>query len=211
MRHSIRLCALFLVFSVTAAAGQQDVVVSGGSSYSLRPGDVIRISVWGQDDYSGQFQVDENGRIQYPLVGEIDLEGRTVADVRDEIRRALGEIFNRPFVTITPLFRIAVLGEVQAPGLLTVDPTLSVLDVVAMAGGPTTDGNINKIRLLRQSSELQLGVRTDRIGGQTLQEIGIRSGDQVFVPQKALTTTDWLILIQLAQLALSVGILVVTL
>ncbi len=211
MKRSIGLCALFLVLSATAGAGQQDVVISGGSSYSLRPGDVIRISVWGQDDYSGQFQVDENGRIQYPLVGEIDLEGRTVANVRDQIRAALGEIFNRPFVTITPLFRIAVLGEVQAPGLLTVDPTLSVLDVVAMAGGPTRDGNINRIRLLRQSSELELGVRADRIGGQTLQEIGIRSGDQVLIPKKAITTTEWQILIQLAQLAISVVILVNTL
>jgi polysaccharide biosynthesis/export protein len=209
MRTTIWLL-LLTAFPAFLAAQESPVVTAASSSYTLRPGDVVRINVWGQPDFSGQFQVNETGMILYPLVGEIQIEGSTVGELRETIRNDLQGIFNQPFVSVTPLFRIAVLGEVRAPGLLSVDPTLSVLDIVALAGGTNPDANINKIRLLRQGEEMQLGLRSSRVSGQTLQEIGIRSGDQIYVPRKGITTTEWMLLIQVAQLALSVAIFINT-
>lgn len=186
-------------------------VVSGaGGAYQLRPGDVLQIRVWGQEEFSGQFQVDENWTIQYPVLGEIGVRNLTVSEVRERVRTGLEQIFRTPFVTVTPLFRMAVLGEVRSSGLYTVDPTLSVLDVVALAGGATPDGNLRKIRLIRGGQELRVDFEREAVAGRTLAEIGVRSGDEIVVPRKWFTRSDFLLVAALLQVGLSVAIFINT-
>jgi polysaccharide export outer membrane protein len=209
MRASILVftASLLAIVAASSLAQEQGQIISqAGASYTLGPGDIIRIIVWGRDELSGQFQVDEEGKIQYPLLGEIDLADLSVAEVRDSIRAGLGQLFTTPFVTITPLFRIAVLGEVRNPGLYTVDPTLSVLDLVALAGGNTASGNLNKIRVFRSAGETEVSFEEASLRGRTLQEIGVRSGDEVVVPRKFFTRGDWQIVLQLVQIGLTVAI-----
>ncbi|MCH8144424.1 MAG: polysaccharide export protein [Gemmatimonadetes bacterium] len=202
------LCLLFLAVTAAPTTAQDQDTVGSGASYMLRPGDVLQIVVWGQEEYSGSFKVDETGKIPYPVLGEIDTRGKTMAQIRDEIRAALSQIFNAPFVTVTPQFNIAVLGEVRNPGLFPVDPTQTVLDIVAMAGGPNPNGNINKIRLLRGGQTLDLRLERDRVGALTLQEVGLRSGDQIMVARRGFTGDDLRMLLGVLQLALSVAILI---
>ena len=202
------LCLLFLAVTAVPTTAQDQDTVGSGASYMLRPGDVLQIVVWGQTEYSGSFKVDETGRIPYPVIGAIDTRGKTMAQIRNEIRVALSQIFNAPFVTVTPQFNIAVLGEVRNPGLFSVDPTQTVLDIVAMAGGPNSNGNINKIRLLRGGQTLDLRLERDRVGALTLQEVGLRSGDQIMVARRGFTGDDLRMLLGILQLALSVAILI---
>ena len=204
MRYFI---ACLLLLFPTSSAFAQDTAGSS-RSYQLRPGDVLVISVWGQDDYSGEFKVDETGRIPYPVLGEIDTNGKTMTQIREEIRTGLERIFNDPFVTVNPQFSIAVLGEVRSPGLFDVDPTSTVLDIVAMAGGPSANGNINKIRLLRGGQTLDLRFNRDRVGALTLQEVGLRSGDQIMIARRGFTGDDLRTLLSLIQVGLSVAIFV---
>ncbi|MBI3983527.1 MAG: polysaccharide biosynthesis/export family protein [Gemmatimonadetes bacterium] len=211
MRRSLRLASCFAALCAAALGAQQPAVVPGaGAAYSLRGGDLIRIDVWGQTAYSGQFQVDERGILLYPVVGDIDTRNLTVADVRDRIRAGLETVFNAPFVTVTPLFRMAVLGEVARPGLYTVDPTLSVIDVVAMAGGPARNGDLNKIHLLRDGERLQVSFQRENMQGRSLQEIGVRSGDQILLARRPFTRDDLVILLQAVQISISVAILIRT-
>ncbi|MDH5805704.1 MAG: polysaccharide biosynthesis/export family protein [Gemmatimonadota bacterium] len=177
---------------------------------SLRPGDLVEIKVWGQQEYSGTFKVDETGRLPYPVLGDIDVRGKTLREIRTELRTGLTMIFTSPFVTITPQFNIAVLGRVRSPGLFTVDATLTVLDVVAMAGGPEVDGNINGIRLLRDGDTQELGLEASS-GRVSLREVGLRSGDQIYVPRKGWTAEDTRLVLGIAQVGLSVAILLVQL
>ncbi|MFB3110492.1 MAG: polysaccharide biosynthesis/export family protein [Gemmatimonadales bacterium] len=206
MRNLLSL--LFFAVTTVPATAQDQGTVGSGASYMLRPGDVLQIVVWGQEDYSGSFKVDETGKIPYPVLGEIDTSGKTMAQIREEIRAALSQIFNAPFVTVTPQFNIAVLGEVNNPGLFPVDPTQTVLDIVAMAGGPNRNGNINKIRLLRGGQTLDLRLERDRVGALTLQEVGLRSGDQIMIARRGFTGDDLRMLLGILQVALSVAILI---
>lgn len=208
--HLLTLLLAPLLLPAAAGAQQEPVITQAGASYALRPGDIIRITVWGQEEYSGQFQVDETGAVHYPVLGEIDTRGMTVAALRERIRSGLETLFTTPFITITPLFRIAVLGHVRNPGLYTVDPTLSVLDIVALAGGATDVGNLGKIRLLRPGSETRVSFEEESTRGRALQEIGIRSGDQILVPRRFFTRQDFGILLALAQIGLSIAIFVNT-
>ncbi len=207
MRKSFSLLTLLLAV-VPAAALAQNVVGTTPTAYTLRPGDVLQIIVWGQEAYSGQFKIDERGRFQYPVLGEIDISDKSLRQLRDELGVGLSEIFNRPFVTINPQFNIAVLGEVMQPGLFTVDPTLTVLDIVAMAGGPSRNGNINKIRLMRAGQTMALSFEADRVGARTLQDVGLQSGDQIMVPRRGFTSDDLRTLLSIVQVSLSIAIVV---
>lgn len=177
------------------------------STYHLRPGDILKIVVWGQDAYSGDYQIDERGVLEYPVIGELTVGDLTVAQLRDRIRQGLETIFNSPFVSVRPQFRMAVLGKVERPGLYIVDPTLSVLDVVALAGGPNPSGNLNGVKLLRDGDELRLAL-AGGVRGRTLQEIGVRSGDQIIVPRKFLSREDIILILQIVQIAVSVAVFV---
>ena len=205
-----KLFSLFGLLAVTSTAAAQDEAgaIRGAAGYSLRPGDILDVTVWQQPNYSGQFKVDETGTIRYPVIGEISVLGRTVAEVRAALVDGLGQIFNAPFVTVTPQFNIAVLGEVRDPGLYTVDLTSTVLDVVASAGGPSPTGNINKIRLLRAGRDIRLRLADDRVGGLSLQAVGLRSGDQIVVARRGFTGGDLRTLLAVLQLGVSVAILI---
>ncbi len=206
---AVLLAAGAFVAPVLAQEGA--IVTQSGGGYTLGPGDLVRIMVWGREEYSGQFQVDEHGQLHYPVLGTIQTQGITVAALRDTLRTGLERLFTNPFVTVTPLFRVAVLGHVTRPGLYTVDPTLSVLDVVALAGGPSSAANMDKMTVYRGGTATVMSMEDAVMLGATLQEMGVRSGDEIMVPRKWFAREDWYIVLQLMTLALTTATLIVTL
>jgi polysaccharide export outer membrane protein len=147
----------------------------------VRPGDVIVVKVWREPDYSGEFQVDARGRVVLPLLGEIAVRGRNAETLRDSLRTAYRVYLNNPSIEINVLRRIAVSGEVGRPGLYPVDATISVGDLISLAGGVTSAGNKKKIQLLRNGQVIVSGLGP----GTVLQNSPVQSGDQVFVPQRS--------------------------
>jgi polysaccharide export outer membrane protein len=168
----------------------------------MRPGDVVKIDVWGHEELSGEFPVDENYNLQFPIIGEINVRETSVARLRERLRTELNALLTQPFVTIVPLFRVAVLGEVVRPGLYSADPTLTVYDVLALAGGPTRSANERGMRLIRAGEQIAVAVDPGSLARATLRELGIRSGDQVIVPRRSITREDWGILLALANTVL---------
>ncbi len=211
MRTTKNALLFALIAAGTAFAQEPETLVTTSvASYSLRPGDVLQIGVWGQEEFSGQFQIDENGHFLYPVLGEIDTRDLTVAQLRDTLRTGLETLFSSPFVTVTPRFRISVLGHVVSPGLYTIDPTLTAIDVVAMAGGPSPGGNLNDIRIMRRDGTASINYGDMTARGRTLREVGVRSGDQIFVPRRMFTRQDLSLLLQFAQLSLTLALFATT-
>lgn len=211
MRTLLLAACLTLPFATVAQdTTRPRLTTTAVNTYQMRPGDVLRILVWGQETFSGEFQVDERGIIEYPLLGEINTEGLTIGDLRTRIREGIAQMFREPFVTITPLFRMSVLGHVNRPGLYAVDPTLTTFDVVALAGGTSPTGSLRKVRLLRGGERLQLDFEEQALAGRTLSEIGVRSGDQIVVGRPWLTSQDLGIVLAIVQIAISSAILIRT-
>jgi polysaccharide export outer membrane protein len=181
----------------------------GDSALSLRPGDVIKIQVWQHEELSGEFPIDENFNLLFPIMGELSVRGLSVQELRTRIRAELGRLFTNPYVAVIPLFRVAVLGEVNRPGLYSVDPTLSVYDLVALAGGPLRAADDRDLRLIRAGELYPLPLNAVSIAQSTLRELGVRSGDQLLVPRKALTREDWVLLLQMGNLAVGIAVLLV--
>lgn len=169
---------------------------------AIRPGDVIRIEVWGHQELSGEFPVDENYNLLFPLVGSINVRNVSVGQLRDRLNTDLSQLFQRPFFTLTPMFRVAVLGEVMKPGLYSVDPTLTVVDLLALAGGATHQANQKGLRLIRGGKVLQVPMDPASIARSTLRELGVHSGDQLVMPRAFLTREDLGLIINIANFLL---------
>lgn len=169
---------------------------------AIRPGDVVRVLVWGHVELSGEFPIDENYNLLYPLIGSINVRSLSVGQLRDQLNSGLSQLFQRPFLTLTPLFRVAVLGEVVRPGLYSVDPTLTVFDLLALAGGPTRQANQDRLQLIRSGENIRVSLEPAAIARSTLRELGVRSGDQLVVPRSWFTRDDLSLVLQIASFIL---------
>jgi protein involved in polysaccharide export with SLBB domain len=167
------------------------------SPLAIRPGDVVKIQVWGHEELSGEFPVDENYNLLFPLVGSINVRQVTVSQLRERLNMELSQLFQRPFFTLTPMFRVAVLGEVFKPGLYSVDPTLTVFDLLALAGGPTRQANEKKLQLIRGGESVRVSLEPAAIARSTLRELGVRSGDQLVMGRATFTREDFGLLLSI--------------
>jgi polysaccharide export outer membrane protein len=203
-RFLLSTCAMAALAAVGACGGRppQALAPQGAdsSALALRPGDVVKVQVFGHEELSGEFPIDENLSVTFPVVGEFSVRGMSIADLRARIRREIGQLYTQSLVTITPKYRVAVLGEIVKPGLYSVDPTMTVYDVLAEAGGPTHDARESRIRLLRGGQEYQVALASEAVARATLRELGIRSGDQILVPRKPITLATAGLLISVANL-----------
>lgn len=169
-----------LLFSIPSLAGSQQPEAKPTGGYALAPGDVIRIAIWREPDLSGEFLVDEQGVVTLPLLGKRSVLNVPVAALRERLLADYAVQLRNPSVTITPLRRIYVLGEVTKPGLYTVDPTISLAGAVALAGGAGPNGNLDRLRVMRNGQVMLRRVAA----GTTLGAVDIRSEDQVFVDRR---------------------------
>ncbi len=202
-RAALALVALFAALAAAPASSQNPPSAPDSLRVlAVRPGDVVKVQVWGHDELSGEFPVDENFDLFYPIIGAINVRDLTVPQFRDRLTHDLEQLFQRPFIVITPLFRVAVLGEVMRPSLYSVDPTMTVYDIIALAGGTTPNANQRKIQLVRGGQEVRLALDAASIGRATLRELGVRSGDHVVVARKRFTREDLGLLLQAGTFAL---------
>jgi polysaccharide export outer membrane protein len=143
------LAVTALVAGALVLAGAKTPVWSQNAGTRLRPGDGVRIEIKNEQQLSGEFIVGTDGSLLLPTIGTIQAAERPFAEVEDELRKKYSSELVEPVVRITPLVRIAVLGEVRAPGLFLIDATYSVADVLARAGGLMPNANAKKIVISR--------------------------------------------------------------
>jgi polysaccharide export outer membrane protein len=178
MRRIVALLTLLSLLLPQGAALAQSA--EGSESQSLQPGDLLEVRIWREEDLSGDFTVDINGAITLPLLGEKQVVGVPVSRLRDMLIEEYRVHLRNPSINITPRRRVNVLGEVQRPGTFSVDPTVSLAGAVALAGGTTSEGDLRRIRIVRDGAIIR-----ERVGaGETLNTADIRSGDQIIVERR---------------------------
>lgn len=174
------LHALLLALVVCPASAHGQAARAAPETFSLGSGDVVRVRIWREPGLDGDFQVDEQGALTLPLLGSRGVTGIPWLELRDSLLVAYRRELKAPSVTLTPLRRVYVLGEVNRPGLYLADPTLSLAGIVALAGGASPIGDLGKLRVVRQGETI---INHAPIEGQLIQA-GIRSDDQVFVDRR---------------------------
>jgi protein involved in polysaccharide export with SLBB domain len=182
IRSLSAIVALLSLLFPSMLAAQDSRVSSGrGANSVLQPGDLVRLKIWREPDLSGDYRVDEDGVAIFPKIGPLQVSRLSTDSFRSLLVSSYDRYLQSPSIEVTFLRRINVLGEVKNPGLYDVDPTMSVADVLAMAGGVSPDGDPTKIELLRRGDRLSAKLSPQS----RLIDAPLTSGDQLRVPQRS--------------------------
>lgn len=178
--------ALALVAPLAPAVAQD-----AQDAYALNPGDVLRVSVWREEELSREVIVRPDGRITFPLIGEVDAAQRSAEQVRASIVTRLVDFIPEPVVTVSVLSaqgnKVYVIGKVPRPGEYTMDRPMTVIQALALAGGLAQFANGNRIQILRRDDagrQQAIGFKySDVESGERLEKnIELLSGDVIVVP-----------------------------
>ncbi|MGD2045940.1 MAG: SLBB domain-containing protein [Gemmatimonadota bacterium] len=148
----------------------------------LQPGSVLRIQVWRQPEYSGDFVLGVEGRLVHPLYQEVPLEGLTLAEARVAIEEFLAGYLQGAQITVEPLYRVSVGGEVREPAVYQVERGTTVAEAVAVAGGPTAVARLDQVTLARGNELYTLRLGEDVV---TAGLLPVVSGDQIFIERES--------------------------
>ncbi|MBI4691182.1 MAG: polysaccharide biosynthesis/export family protein [Nitrospirae bacterium] len=168
--------------------------------FILGIGDSVDITVYRHDDLKRSIKIDRSGMIMFPLVGDVIVAGKSIYQVRDELRERLSGYIINPQVLINVSSiqsqKVIVLGEVNSPGVFLLDVDMNASDVIAKAGGMTTNAKDSKVVVLRKESEKVLLLPVDMHAvlkeGDLSGNLDLKNGDIIYVPKEPIASASWL-------------------
>ncbi len=162
------------------------------NTYRLGPEDVISVNVFGQERYSrGAITIPPSGRVALALIpGGIFVNGKTVEQVAEEIKKRYDEYIIDPQVTVSldkaASYRYSIIGDVAQPGIRLMSHRMTVTEAIAEAGGVLQTGDRSKVVVLRRQADGMLqpiAVNVSHIyKGQAADNTYLVPGDQIVVP-----------------------------
>ena len=161
--------------------------------YVLRPGDVVQIKVYQEEDLSALSRLDKEGSLTMPLLGLVAVGGNTVAQATAKIQELLGKDYLvNPQVNLNVTEfarrRFTVLGQAQRPGTydMPADDTVTLLQAVATAGGYTRIGNPRKITVQRLvgAETKQIKLDADAMANKKEKPFEILPDDVIIIGEK---------------------------
>jgi protein involved in polysaccharide export with SLBB domain len=171
------LCGLRLGAQDTTRSA---AAVRAGDS-RVQPGDRVAVKVYREPSLSDDVMVNEGGNIVLPKVGTIHAAGVPIRALEDTLKRRFAVYLREPDISITVLRRVVVNGEVRKPDVYFVDPSSTLRDVIARAGGITEIGNPGRVAIIREGVTIPAPHWQDDV---TL-AADLQSGDQVFVGMRS--------------------------
>lgn len=165
---------------------------ASGAVAAVGPGDTLLITVLGQANLESRVTVDADGEIVAPLLGTIGVSGQTPSAIGRQIAQGLRKrgLLNDPQVSvevITVRSRVvSVLGQVSRPGRYAIENDLSLLEVLAMAGGTTPDAADTAVLMRRGEGgqqRIEMFVGNRQSPSRMVQDTELQPGDVVFLPQ----------------------------
>ena len=128
-------------------------LVQAQDTYTLSAGDEVAIVVFGQEDLSVDIKLDENGTLNYPLLGAVSAGGMTISQLERTITRELsGSYLVNPDVrvSVAEYRQVYINGEVNSPGGYDYKPGLTLDKAIALAGGFADRASKERITLTRE-------------------------------------------------------------
>lgn len=164
--------------------------VQGSPSFALGPGDVLHVSVWKEEALTMNLTVRPDGRISFPLIGDVPAAGRDVEALRRDMAGRLHDFLPDAPVTVVLAelgsARVYVVGKVARPGMFLMPGETRIMQALALAGGLTPFADRTHILVLRTEDGARKAIPFDyeRVSqGQDIgQDIALKPGDTVVVP-----------------------------
>jgi len=159
-------------------------------SYLIGPNDLLSIYVWKEPDLTREVTVMPDGKISFPLIGEIVAQGRTVTDLKKAISDKLQDFVTAPEVTVIVRESrsriIYTIGQVTSPGPYPLAPDMTVIQALSSAGGFGEWADTKSIVIIRREggkeSQINFNYRDFISGRNPAQNILLKPGDTIVVP-----------------------------
>ena len=166
------------------------VALAQDVTYTVKPGDILKVAVWKEPELQGPILIRPDGGFSFPLVGEVDGRGKTVAELQVIMAQRLSKYISDPVVSVSVTEihgnKVYVIGQVAKPGEFIVNPSVDVMQALSMAGGMTAFASLSNIIILRHNGTTRTALHfdyTDVAKGRKLtDDIQLQSGDVVVVP-----------------------------
>jgi polysaccharide export outer membrane protein len=196
--RTILLLTVISLYFTHLNPGYLHTTEANGSNSFLKPGDSVRVKIWRGGDLGGDYSVDEDGKLSLPLIGIIEVEEISTDSLKILLVEEYSRFLKDPYITVVPLFRINVMGEVVNPGLYPVDATLSLSDILALAGGAKDSGDINKVKVVQDGQVVTKNLKKELEGDAPIEKFGIQSGDQIVIGKKGgFSVRDWTLIVSM--------------
>jgi polysaccharide biosynthesis/export protein len=177
---------LALAIPLSAGGSPQSERADIPIDYRVGKEDVLTVAVFRFDDLNGPVTVRPDGRVTMKLIGDVQAEGRTVAEIQDEITEKLAAFIPEPKVTLSVSeirsMKVFVTGRVTAPGVFTVGQNPTLLQAIAMAKGFTPWAKKGRIVLVRGESGKRVKVDYDKVVSGDQDNYTLYPGDTIVVP-----------------------------
>jgi len=181
----------FLFFLPLAFLFLADFSFGALKEYILRPGDVIQISVVDHEEFTQRTKIRPDGRINYPVIGEIDVAGLSSAKLVKLMEEKLAPYINNVVVSvgIESYFsnKIFIIGDVNAAGEYQIFEPVDVIKAIALARG-LRNSKIKEIRIIRANGDVSSvdlkKFLSSKVTGADRENYMLYPGDTMFVPEK---------------------------
>ena len=154
--------------------------------YRLGEEDEIDITVYGDSDLSKKQTVRPDGKIAFPLIGDLKAARLTPDELREVITERLSKFIKNPRVTVIVSQynskQVYVLGQVKTPGLVRLGTDLTVLQSIARAGGVTDGADLQGALLVRDSQILPVNFERLFLNGDFAQNVFLHPNDTILIP-----------------------------
>jgi polysaccharide biosynthesis/export protein len=180
---------LLLGFLVSAGtAGAQAPVQD--SDYKIGPNDVLTIFVWKETELTRDVTVMPDGKITYPLIGEIMAQGQTASELKKAIADKLQNFVTAPEVTVIVKQSLSQviysIGKLTRPGPYPLAPNMTVMQAISAAGGFTDWADTKNILIVRREggkeTQIKFNYKEFTSGEKLEQNILLKPGDTLVVP-----------------------------
>ena len=150
------LIGILLTVSPIHAAEQAKAKTLPIGDYIIGPGDVLDISVWNHADLTRSVTVLPDGKIHFPLIGEVKVGGKTLVVLEKELKDKITPFVSKPELSVmvnqVNSLLIFVIGRVNTPGKYVLNMNFNVLQALATAGGLNRFAKRDKIKVYRESN-----------------------------------------------------------
>lgn len=177
------------------AGNEAEIIRARLRDGDLHPGDQVALEVEGEQALTATFTVSTGRELVLPGMEPLPLDGVLRTELEDRLRAHVGRYIRQPVVRARAMLRVAVLGQVGTPGFYSVPAESMVSDVIMAAGGPLPTGRISAARIERGGERIWAGRSLqDAVQyGLTLDQMSLRSGDAIFIPEQQPSRTSTLL------------------
>ncbi len=194
MKRRIGLSIVTLALAVALIAHLPNTSIAANGDYVIGTDDILLVTVWGSKDLDQSVTVRPDGKISFPLAGEVKAAGLTVPQLTAALTEKLSVSVKNPSVAVMvkeiKSYRVYLVGRVAKPGVHPIQAGTPLLQALTLAGGVLPDASLSSAYVIRGNEKIPINLRQLVQEGDLSQNILLETDDTIVVPENPTATNE---------------------